>query len=61
LTAFLNIYNRWVVALFSLVLLGGGLFFATKVVSDNSLDTYFDRSDSAYTSYIEYLDEFVSD
>lgn len=55
------IHHRWLVALFSLFLLGGGLYFASKVVSDNSLDAYFDRSDSAYTSYIEYLDEFLSD
>lgn len=56
-----SIRFRWLVALFCLVLLGGGMYFATKVVSDNSLDAYFDRSDESYIAYMDYLDEFLSD
>lgn len=55
------INHRAIVAIFCLILLGGGLYFSSKVVSDNSLDAYFDRSDSSYKAYIEYLDEFLSD
>lgn len=53
--------HRWWVVLFSLLLLGVGLYFASKVQSDNSLDAYFDKSDPAYVAYSEYLDEFLSD
>ena len=47
-----SIRFRWLVAFFCLVLLGGGMYFATKVVSDNSLDAYFDRSDESYIAYM---------
>lgn len=53
--------HRLLVALFSLVLLAGGLYFASRVVSDNSLDAYFDRSDPSYVAYMDYLEEFLSD
>ncbi|GAB3375011.1 MMPL family transporter [Spongiibacter taiwanensis] len=53
--------HRLLVVLFSLTLLGGGLFFAGKVQTDNSLDAYFDKADPAYIAYEEYLDQFHSD
>jgi predicted RND superfamily exporter protein len=53
--------HRVIVLLLSLLMLGGGIYFAGKVQSDNSLDAYFDKSDPVYLSYTEYLDEFLSD
>ncbi|MDF1691377.1 MAG: MMPL family transporter [Zhongshania sp.] len=53
--------HRAIVLLLSLLFLSAGLFFASMVKSDNSLDAYFDKSDPAYIAYTEYLDEFLSD
>jgi predicted RND superfamily exporter protein len=55
------VHNRKLVLLFSVLMLGLGLYFAGMVKSDNSLDAYFDKSDPAYIAYSEYLDEFLSD
>ncbi len=53
--------HRAVVVVLSLALLAGGLYFAGKVQSDNSLDAYFDKSDPAYIAYSEYLSAYHSD
>ncbi|MEX1668264.1 RND family transporter [Zhongshania guokunii] len=53
--------HRAIVLLLSLLFLSAGLYFASMVKSDNSLDAYFDKSDPAYIAYSEYLDEFLSD
>ncbi len=55
------INHRWLVGLFCLTLLGGSLYFSSKVISDNSLDAYFDRGDPSYIAYMDYLEQFRSD
>ncbi|MFT5609755.1 MAG: putative RND superfamily exporter protein [Arenicella sp.] len=54
---------RWrsLVAIFTLVVLGVGLYFANTVRVDNSLDSFFHKQDPAYIAYQEYLEDFVSD
>ncbi|MFT5136512.1 MAG: putative RND superfamily exporter protein [Arenicella sp.] len=54
---------RWrsLVAIFTLVVLGVGLYFANTVRIDNSLDSFFHKQDPAYIAYQEYLEDFVSD
>jgi predicted RND superfamily exporter protein len=54
---------RWrsLVAIFTLAVLGVGLYFANTVRIDNSLDSFFHKQDPAYIAYREYLEDFVSD
>ena len=54
---------NWRLAILSLAfifLIVGG-YFASKARIDNSLESFFDQNDPAYISYLEYLDDFVSD
>ena len=54
---------RWrsLVAIFTIMVLGVGLYFASTVRIDNSLDGFFHKQDPAYIAYREYLEDFVSD
>ena len=56
-----TVNHRLLVLGFCLVLLAGGLYFASRVQSDNSLQAYFDKQDPTYTAYFDYLDTFSSD
>ena len=56
-----SVDRRPIVILIALLFLSLGLFYASKVRVDNSLDSYFNKSDEAYIAYVEYLDEFLSD
>jgi predicted RND superfamily exporter protein len=55
------VVHRAIILILSVAMLALGLYFAGKVQSDNSLDSYFDKSDPAYVAYSEYLAEFLSD
>ena len=52
---------RWVVVGIALLLAVIGLHFAGKVRFDNSMENFFNHDDPVYLSYLEYLDDFVSD
>ncbi len=53
--------HKLIVLLCTLGLLVIGLYFAGKTRADNSLDSFFDATDTAYNAYITYQDEFGSD
>ncbi len=53
-------HRLWVV-LFAALMLVAGLYFSSKVRFDGSLEGFFEKSDPVYHSYLEYLDEFLSD
>lgn len=53
--------HRWLVVLLTVLLLGGGLYFASKPRPDNSFDAFFNKSDPYYRAYLEYDEEFGSD
>ena len=53
--------HKLVVLLSALGLLGAGLYFAAQTRTDNSLDSFFDAEDPAYSAYMTYQDDFGSD
>ncbi|MFH2047022.1 MAG: MMPL family transporter [Pseudomonadota bacterium] len=53
--------HRWLVLVLCLLFLGGGLFFASKVKFDGSLDAFFHKNDPTYEYYKEYQKDFGSD
>lgn len=53
--------HKFAVLLASLLLLGGGIYFAAQTRTDNSFDTFFDSTDASYSAYMTYQDEFGSD
>ena len=53
--------HKLVVLLWAVVLLGAGLYFAAQTRTDNSLDSFFNSADPAYSAYMTYQDEFGSD
>jgi hypothetical protein len=55
------INHRAAVIIFCIALLGSGVYFAGKVQTDNSLQSFFDEQDPTFIAYQEYLDEFLSD
>ena len=56
-----SISHRLWVVLFAALMLITGLYFSGKVRFDGSLEGFFEKSDPVYHSYLEYLDEFLSD
>lgn len=53
--------NRWKVLAGYIVFLLLGLFFAGKVRTDNSYESFFAKNDPAYKYYQEYKLDFGSD
>jgi len=53
--------HPWIVLGGMLVLLVIGLYGASRVQMDNSLDSYFDEKDASYRNYKSYIQEFSSD
>lgn len=53
--------HAWLVLGAAAVLLVVGFYGASKVQMDNSLDSYFDEKDPAYSFYKNYIQEFSSD
>lgn len=53
--------HAWLVLGMALALLLVGLYGASKVRMDNSLDSYFDEQDPSYSYYKHYIEEFSSD
>ena len=56
-----SINNRLWVVVFAVLMLALGGYFLTKVRFDGSMEGFFDKNDSAYGDYKNYLDEFLSD
>ncbi len=54
-------HHKAVVFLCALTLIGGGVYFASQVRTDNSLDAYFDSADLSYNAYTNYQFDFGSD
>lgn len=55
------INNRWKVLGAYILFLLLGVFFASRVRTDNSYDSYFDKKDPTYSYYNEYKLDFGSD
>lgn len=53
--------HRWLVLVLCILFLGGGLYFASKVRFDGSLDAFFHKTDPTYEYYKEYQKDFGSD
>jgi predicted RND superfamily exporter protein len=56
-----SIKHRRFVAVFTLLLLVVGIFFAGRAQVDQSIDSFFYKDDVSYIAYKQYLDDFVSD
>lgn len=56
-----SIRHRLLVSLLTFILFATGLFFASKVTVDTSLDSFFYKEDPAYIAYTKYLEDFSSD
>lgn len=53
-------HTGWVLLAFALLAVTG-LYFASTVTQDNSLDAYFDHSDPAFVHYKKFQEDFNSD
>jgi predicted RND superfamily exporter protein len=53
--------HRWIVFAVCLALVAASAFLASQVHFDNSFESYFDRNDPAYSTYLKFRDDFGSD
>ena len=53
--------HRVIVLFFCLTILGVCHYFAGQVRQDNSFEAYFDRNDPAYSTFLQFRDDFGSD
>ncbi|MBA3036474.1 MAG: RND transporter, partial [Desulfobacterium sp.] len=53
--------HRWLVLALCILFLGAGLYFASKTVTDSSLESSFSRNDPTYKYYLDYQKDFGSD
>ncbi|MFH2045664.1 MAG: MMPL family transporter [Pseudomonadota bacterium] len=53
--------HRWIVLVICILFLGAGLYFASKAVTDSSLESSFSRDDPTYKYYLDYQKDFGSD
>jgi len=53
--------HRWIVVVGCLLLAAASALLASRVHFDNSFESYFNRDDPAYSTYLEFRDDFGSD
>jgi predicted RND superfamily exporter protein len=53
--------HRWLVLAISIMLMGVSVWLASTLRIDSGFESYFDRDDEAYKSYLQFREDFGSD